>query len=126
MKCKFCNNELFLLKPAVGAATPQQRLYAYDCYRCPRSVRFFYTEDQLDGYIIFINRQDRNINNHLYAVVFRPNEDKASLYTVAHVGYSAGYLEGFKMHQSIAEFGHIPNITPSNISDKLKLYMLFS
>lgn len=128
MNCLFCDKKMFLLKPEIGSANPQSKMCAYDCFRCPRSVRFFYTDDHLEWYVIFINKKDRNLNDHLYAVVFHPDSNKATLYGAEFIRYSTStsYINSFEMHQPIAEFGNIPNITPSNIQDKLKLYLLFS
>jgi hypothetical protein len=124
MNCKFCNNKLTHLNPA---AKGPQSVNVYDCFYCPRSTRFFYTGDNLDGYIIFVNKQDKQFNNHLFAVVFDLKKDTAGLFPVDKWGSSVDrYWESYKMQDPIARFGHVPNITPTNIYEKLKLYLIFT
>lgn len=99
----------------------------YECYRCPRSVRFMYHGENLEKYVIFLSKKDKNLNDLLYAAVFWPNNDKAALFHAsASRSSGADYFDGYDFEQAIAEFGHIPNITPANIQEKFKLYMLFS
>ena len=122
MNCKFCNQPM--TKPLTQTVS---NISVYECYRCPRSVRFMYVDEVLEKYVIFLSKKNKNLDDELYAVVFWPNDDKATLSKVQPHRRSGGdYFEGYFFEHPMMTFGHMPDVTPGNIHEKFKLYMLFS
>ena len=122
MNCMFCDKPM--IKPVTAKVS---HLTVYECFRCPRSVRFMYNGDTLEKYVIFLSKKTRDLRDELYAAIFWPEDDKAILCRAwASRRDGADYFEGYHFDQPMMTFGSMPGVTPENIHEKFKLYMLFS
>lgn len=93
----------------------------------PKISQVFYIGETLEKYIIFLSKKDKKLDDELYATVFWPTENRAELCRVyPSRGSSLDYHEGYHFEKPMISFGSLPDVTPANIHEKFKMYMLFS
>lgn len=110
MNCKFCNSELIISELSFLALLIGDDVEEYYCDFCPVSVGYFIRNNEIISSIIYSN-------NRWYLPCFQLNLDYLSTKSaLIYTDYNA------KDH-IIFSINSIPNITPSNFNEKLKLYL---
>lgn len=101
MKCLFCLTKLFAKFEAQGYST-------YNCINCKAFFQYSYLSKSINKYWFYCEYKGIH-----YGLQFDTNEDD-KLFRIFSIG------------NAILILHEIPNITPFNFKEKLKLYLLFS
>jgi hypothetical protein len=101
--CVFCQSEL----------TNYYGVF-YECQRCPTVVSYTVEDEENYRWYYFIHHyQDQR-----YQLIFAPSNSRLLISEVFSIVPSKG--------PRICTLSFLPNITPTNVQDKLPLYLTFS
>lgn len=115
MRCLFCQTEL---GEPYRQAIPNANVLT--CYACPKTVEYYFDQVAKDGEWIprmFEYKLYARIKDTQYELAFRPDDQFPRFYLYK--------VEG-NLRFPIFWLKQIPDLTPSNVRDKLPTYILFS
>lgn len=118
MKCLFCSNKCRLSHKENEDREDKKKYTAvYDCNYCPVLTSFY------------INNED---NSHVKTVFMLDRNEKVYMWTDHHEKKFSYITDiGISLARDgrdplVLKFPKLMNVTPSNVHDKFKFYMLFS